>query len=87
MTMALLAKGVTESKVNLLTGSFKPKSSWGKYWKLWQKATIAAGVLIVVMVAQQLLVVHKYEAQAQAYREESERIFRQVFPNKRRIPT
>ncbi|EGQ7841263.1 type II secretion system protein GspL [Vibrio alginolyticus] len=87
MTMALLAKGVTESKVNLLTGIFKPKSSWGKYWKLWQKATIAAGVLIVVMVAQQLLVVHKYEAQAQAYREESERIFRQVFPNKRRIPT
>jgi general secretion pathway protein L len=31
--------------------------------------------------------VHKYEAQAQAYRAESERIFRQVFPGKKRIPT
>ncbi|MFV8449107.1 type II secretion system protein GspL [Vibrio campbellii] len=87
MAMALLAKGTTESKVNLLTGSFKPKSSWGKYVKVWQKAAIAAGVLLVVLVGQQLLMVHKYEAQAQAYREESERIFRQVFPNKKRIPT
>ncbi|YCO03538.1 type II secretion system protein GspL [Vibrio sp. VNB-15] len=87
MAMALLAKGVTESKTNLLTGSFKPKSSWGKYVRVWQKAAIAAGVLLVVLVGQQLLVVHKYEAQAQAYREESERIFRQIFPNKKRIPT
>jgi general secretion pathway protein L len=31
--------------------------------------------------------VHKYEAQAQTYREESERIFRQIFPGKNRIPT
>ncbi|MEF1308713.1 type II secretion system protein GspL [Vibrio mytili] len=87
MTMALLAKGALASKVNLLTGAFKPKSSWGKYIKIWQKTAIAAGVLLVVLVAQQLFVVHKYEAQAQAYREESERIFRQVFPDKRRIPT
>ncbi|PFG45562.1 general secretion pathway protein L [Vibrio sp. ES.051] len=87
MTMGLLAKGAAESKINLLTGVFKPKSSWGKYWKLWQKAAIAAGALLVVMVAQQLLTVHKYEAQAQAYRAESERVFRQIFPNKRRIPT
>ncbi len=87
MTMALLAKGVAESKTNLLTGEFKPKSSLGKYWKVWQKASIAAGVLLVVMVAQQLLMVHQYEAQADAYRTESERIFRQVFPGKKRIPT
>ncbi len=87
LTMALLAKGAVQSKVNLLTGEFKPKSSWGKYWKIWQKAAIAAGVLLVVMVAQQLLLVHQYESQAQAYREESERIFRQVFPGKNRIPT
>ena len=87
MTMALLAKGTTESKVNLLSGAFKPKSSWGKYVKVWQKAAIAAGVLLVVLVGQQLLMVHKYEAQAQAYRKESERIFRQIFPDKRRIPT
>ncbi len=87
MTMALLAKGVAESKTNLLTGEFKPKSSWGKYWSIWQKASIAAGVLLVVMVAQQLLMVHQYEAQAEAYHAESERIFRQVFPDKKRIPT
>ncbi|MGY0616841.1 type II secretion system protein GspL [Vibrio sp. FJH11] len=87
MTMALLAKGAAESKINLLTGEFKPKSSWGKYWKIWQKAAITAAVFLVVLVAQQLLMVNKYEAQAQAYRDESERIFRQVFPGRNRIPT
>ncbi|BBM65949.1 type II secretion system protein L [Vibrio alfacsensis] len=87
MTMALLAKGVAETKTNILTGAFKPKSSLGKYVKVWQKTAIAASVLLVVLVAQQLLMVHKYEAQADAYREESERIFRQVFPGKNRIPT
>ncbi len=87
MTMALLAKGVAESKTNLLTGEFKPKSSLGKYWNIWKKVSIAAAVLLVVMVTQQLLMVHQYEAQAEAYRAESERIFRQVFPDKKRIPT
>ncbi|MDF2153988.1 type II secretion system protein GspL [Vibrio sp. CAU 1672] len=87
MTMALLAKGVADTPCNLLSGEFKPKSSWGKYWKVWQKATIAAGVLLVVLVGQQLLQVQQAEAQAQAYRAESERIFRQVFPGKRKIPT
>jgi general secretion pathway protein L len=87
MTMALLAKGASDSKINLLTGEFKPKSSWGKYWKIWQKTAITAAVLLVVVVAQQLLMVHKYEAQAQAYRDESERIFRQIFPGRNRIPT
>ncbi|MGP8308098.1 type II secretion system protein GspL [Vibrio sp. YIC-376] len=87
MTMGLLAKGAADSKINLLTGEFKPKSSWGKYWKIWQKAAITAAVLLVVVVAQQLLMVHKYETQAQAYRDESERIFRQVFPDRNRIPT
>ncbi len=87
MTMALLARGVVESQTNILTGEFKPKSSWGKYWKIWQRVSIAAGVLLAVTVAQQLLMVHQYEAQAEAYRAESERIFRQIFPGKKRIPT
>ncbi|USD50116.1 type II secretion system protein GspL [Vibrio sp. SCSIO 43153] len=87
MPMALLAKGSVQSNVNVLVGEFKPKSSWGKHWKVWQKTAVAAGVLLVVLVAQQLFTVHKYEAQAQAYRAESERIFRQVFPGKKRIPT
>ncbi|MCZ8497595.1 hypothetical protein O9929_00530 [Vibrio lentus] len=31
--------------------------------------------------------VQRYEAQAEAYRTESERIFRSVLPDKQRIPT
>ncbi len=87
LPMALLAPNAIASKVNLLTGDFKPKSSWGKNWKVWQKVAIAASLFVAATVGQQILTINQYEAQADAYRAESERIFRSVFPNKRKIPT
>jgi len=87
LVMAMLTKGALDSKANLLTGEFKPTSSWLKHWKVWQKAAVAAVFLLVVMVAQNWLQVQSYEAQAAQYRAESERIFKQIFPNKRKIPT
>ncbi|MGF1772318.1 type II secretion system protein GspL [Vibrio maritimus] len=85
--MALLSKGTVEASANLMTGEFKPKASFLRHWKVWQKVAIAASVLIVALVAQQVVLVNQYEAQAEAYRAESERIFRAVLPDKKRIPT
>src|SRR5690606_16845850 len=68
-------------------GAFKPKSSWLKHWKVWQKVAISGALLIAAVVAQQVLTIQQYEAQANAYRAESERIFRQVLPGKNKIPT
>ncbi|KOO10335.1 general secretion pathway protein GspL, partial [Vibrio xuii] len=73
--------------VNLLTGTFKPKSSFSRYWKVWQKVAIAAVVLMAVVITDHLLTIQKYESQAQTYRAESERIFRQALPGKTKIPT
>ncbi|GLQ73146.1 type II secretion system protein GspL [Vibrio penaeicida] len=87
LAMSLLTQGALASKVNLLTGSFKPSSSLTKHWKVWQKAAIAAVLLLGVLTTQNVLQVNAFEAQAAEYRAESERIFRQVFPNKRKIPT
>ncbi|EMQ2875441.1 type II secretion system protein GspL [Vibrio navarrensis] len=87
MTMALLSQGVANIKFSLLTGAFKPKSSWLKHWKVWQKVAISGVLLIAAVVAQQVLTIQQYEAQANAYRAESERIFRQVLPGKNKIPT
>ncbi|MCZ8497594.1 hypothetical protein O9929_00525 [Vibrio lentus] len=36
--------------VNLLTGTFKTKSSFGKYWRVWQKVAIAACLLVAVII-------------------------------------
>ena len=86
-TLPLLAKHAVASSITMLTGPFKPRSALLKHWKVWQKVAISAAVLIVIMTGYHLLKVTQYEHQASAYRAESERIFREVFPNKRRIPT
>ncbi|MGV2989658.1 type II secretion system protein GspL [Vibrio sp. E150_011] len=87
MPMALLSQGAVDSTATLLTGDLKPKTSFIKYWKVWQKVVIAAGILLVALIAEQVALVSQYESQAVAYRAESERIFRSVFPDKKRIPT
>ena len=87
LVMAVLSQQAITSGINLLTGRFKTKSSFTKYWKVWQKVAIAACLLIAVVATQQTLKVQRYEAEAQAYRAESERIFRAVLPGKRKIPS
>lgn len=87
LVMQLLAEQAVTSKVNLLTGSFKPKSSFSRHWKVWQKVAIAAVFLMAVIVVDNVLKVQRYETQAAAYRAESERIFRQSLPGKTKIPT
>ncbi|MEZ8611554.1 type II secretion system protein GspL [Vibrio sp. 10N.239.311.D11] len=87
LVMSLLSQQAITSGVNLLTGTFKTKSSFSKYWRVWQKVAIAACLLVAGIVTQQVLKVQQYEAQAEAYRTESERIFRSVLPGKQRIPT
>lgn len=86
LVMQLLAEGAVESKLNLLSGEFKPKSSLGRHLKVWRKAGIAAGVLILVLGINNWLQIQNAESQANAYRSESERIFRQII-NKNKIPT
>ena len=87
LVMQLLAEQAIISKINLLTGQFKPKSSFSRYWKIWQKVAVAAVLLLAVVVVDNVLKIQKYEAQASAYRTESERIFRQSLPGKTKIPT
>lgn len=87
LVMALLTKGAIASPVNLLTGEFKPQSSMLKHIRIWRKVAIAACLFVAVLSVQQLLKVNQLEAEAKAYRAESERIFRSVFPDKRKIPT
>jgi general secretion pathway protein L len=87
LVMELLAKGAVASKINLLTGTFKPKSQLNRHWKTWRKVAMAAVFLLAVVLVDNVLQIQRYEAQAQAYRAESERIFRQALPGKKKIPT
>ena len=87
LVMQLLAEGAFSSKVNLLSGKYRPQSSWRKHWRIWQKVILAFGLVTVAFVAQHITEVQKLEQHSIALRTESERIFRDVFPGKRKIPT
>ena len=87
LVMQLLAEGTLTSKVNLLSGRYRPQSSWRKHWRIWQKVILAFGLVMVAFVAQHVSEVQKLEQHSFALRAESERIFRDVFPGKRKIPT
>ncbi|WP_086981707.1 type II secretion system protein GspL [Vibrio aphrogenes] len=87
MMMKVLSQGAIAAQTNLLTGVFKAQSSWWKHWRTWRKVAVAASVFLVLLFIEQTLQVQKMEAQTQAYRMESERVFRSVFPDRQRIPT
>ncbi|PNH78758.1 type II secretion system protein GspL [Vibrio diazotrophicus] len=87
LVMQLLTEQALQSKVNMLTGSFRVKSSSMKYWRIWRKAAYAALVFLTVLIGYKLLETHRLEQQVQANRAESERIFRVVFPEREKIPT
>ncbi|MGF1762489.1 type II secretion system protein GspL [Aliivibrio kagoshimensis] len=87
LIMELLSKGAMSCSANLLSGQYKSRSSWLAHWTLWKPAAIAASLLVVMLFAQHVITIEKMEAQGLALRAESERIFREIFPNKRKIPT
>ncbi len=87
LVMQLLTEQALVSKVNLLTGAFRAKSSVLKYWNIWKKVVFTAILLIAVLVSYNMIEAQRFEQQAQSYRTESERIFRTVFPERKRIPT
>jgi len=87
LVMQLLAEGAGNSKANLLSGPYKIQSAWRKHLKPWRKVAIAAGLVLTTVIIEHVVSVQKMEQQAQVYRAESERIFREVLPEFKRIPS
>lgn len=87
LIMELLATQAINSKINLLSAQFKRHSSWLKQWQQWKKVAIAIVILLLSFFAKNSIETQHYQQQAQAYRAESEQIFRTIFTDKKRIPT
>ncbi|WP_305815897.1 type II secretion system protein GspL [Photobacterium leiognathi] len=87
LVMQLLAQGAAESKINLLSGPYKLQAAWRKHIQPWRKVAIAASLVLVALVGEHIIQLQQLEHQAQSYRAESERIFRQVLPQFKRIPS
>ncbi|SHO58365.1 type II secretion system protein GspL [Vibrio quintilis] len=84
---SLLLKGALNSPVTLMTGAFKKSSSWVKSWKAWRKSLIALAALVILTVIAHSLEIQRLESEAQGLRDQSEHVFRTLFPDRRKIPT
>ncbi|CAM3739483.1 Type II secretion system protein L [Vibrio aerogenes CECT 7868] len=84
---SLLLRGALNSPVSLMTGAFKKSSSWLKSWKIWRKSLLALAALVVLTVVAHSLEIKRLESEAQSLRDQSEHVFRTLFPDRRKIPT
>lgn len=85
--MALMTQGAHDSKFNLLTGDFQVRASWFRYIRVWKQGVITAVALTLIVMINTIVQTHNENAEAKAYRAESERIFRLMMPGKTKIPT
>nr|WP_269154460.1 type II secretion system protein GspL [Shewanella schlegeliana] len=85
LPMLVLAKGVLNAPMNLLSGIYKPKKEYGKHLTLWRNAAIAFAVVIVLALVNKGLNIHQMNSEADKLKAQSEQIYKQVVPGSSRV--
>lgn len=70
---------------NLRTGAFQIKSQGSAYWKVWQWPAVVLLVLVAVYLLGIFLQAQHHREQAMAYQSQTERLFKERFPDVKRI--
>ncbi|MBY5994004.1 type II secretion system protein GspL [Ferrimonas balearica] len=86
LPMQALAEGFVRTPVNLLTGAYAPAKELSKLVSTWTRVGIAAAVVLVLVLAHRGLSWYQLEQERTALRAEGERIYKQLFPQERRVP-
>ncbi|ABZ78706.1 general secretion pathway protein L [Shewanella halifaxensis HAW-EB4] len=85
LPMLVLARGVLNAPMNLLSGVYKPKKEYGKHLTLWRNTAIAFAVVIVLALVNKGLNIHQMNSDADALQAQSEQIYKQVVPGSSRV--
>lgn len=85
LPMLVLARGILNAPVNLLSGVYTPKREYSKYLMLWKNALIILGVACVLALVNKGLTIHQVNSQIAALKAQSESIYQQVVPGNTRI--
>ncbi|CAM2985448.1 type II secretion system protein GspL [Shewanella amazonensis] len=85
LPMLVLARGVLQAPMNLLTGSYKPKRELSKHLLQWKSALIVVAVALLLSLVNKGLTIYQVGTQAEVLKAESEAIYRQVVPGSSRI--
>lgn len=88
LPMKLCAEGAIASRYNLLQGQYKVIREENVALQLWRGTAIAAGLAVVMIVANQFVTLNKLEQQQTALENEIKQVYKTVFkPKKMRLNT
>lgn len=85
LPMLVLARGMLNAPMNLLSGVYQPKREYGKHLSLWRNAAIVFAVVVVLALMNKGLNIHQMNAKADVVRLQSEQIYKQVVPGSSRV--
>ena len=83
--MMVLAKGILNAPINLLSGIYKPKHEYSKQLLTWKNAAIVVMIAIVLALANKGIAIHQLNNQTTELQAQSEMIFKQAVPGVNRI--
>ncbi|ABM26505.1 MULTISPECIES: type II secretion system protein GspL [Shewanella] len=85
LPMLVLARGILNAPINLLSGVYTPKREYSKYLILWKNSLIILGVACVLALVNKGLTIHQVNSQIADLKAQSESIYQQVVPGNTRI--
>jgi len=86
--MKLCAEGAVTSRYNLLQGQYQIVREENVALKLWRGTAIAAGLVLIVLFANQFVMLNKLEQQQAALENDIKQVYKTVFkPKKMRLNT
>lgn len=83
LPMLVLAKGVLNAPLNLLSGCYTPKREYAKHLLLWRNSAIVILVALVLALVNKGLNIHQMDAQREQLQAQSEQIFKQLVGSSR----
>lgn len=83
LPMLVLAKGILNAPLNLLSGVYTPKREYGKHLMLWRNSAIVIAVALVLALVNKGLNIHEMNAEREQLQAQSEQIFKQVVGSSR----
>lgn len=85
LPMQLLAEGVVDNKINILTGEFKAKKDANLTLGKWKVTAIAASLLFVVILLNLFFQGRQIEQQTILVKKQVESVYQQAFPTQSKL--
>lgn len=83
--MLVLAKGILNAPLNLLSGIYTPKREYSKHLLLWRNAAIVILVALVLALVNKGLNIHQLNVEREGLQQQTGEIFKQVMGSSRMV--